>query len=60
VKPAQEQRRTERIAMEIAATLLITKPYDVNLPFGRSKSTSYLVEAFSLYGKTSPLTIVPP
>jgi hypothetical protein len=41
VKPAQEQRRTERIAKEIAATLFITKPYDLNLPFGRSKSTSY-------------------
>jgi hypothetical protein len=41
VKPAQEQRSSETIAKEIAAALFIIKPYALNLPFGRSKSTSY-------------------
>jgi hypothetical protein len=34
VKPLQEQRRIEKIAKEIAAALLITKPYALNLAFG--------------------------
>jgi hypothetical protein len=36
------------IAKVIAAALFITHPYALNPPFGRSKSTSYLVEATSL------------
>jgi hypothetical protein len=41
VRPAQEQRRSETNAKEIAAALFIIKPYALNLSFGRSTNTSY-------------------